>query len=728
MTTLLTFFLFAGHFAGWQTYTNTNTLNDICGDEITLNIATAGGVVQLETRPQPQVKRTFVHTDGLGVNRCLGIAQDQEGNLWVGTDGAGLAVIPKDSSRALLYRQNELPLRVRLVTGDSNRILLGTDQGFFVLNLQGTPLNFADDVIEHYNYARVRELLSDRILSLLVTGSQSPVFKSSNQEPRTENREPIYWIGTNQGLVCVDRSFSRWRSFRRPLGDSVSGLASLPDSRIVAGTESGLIIGDTNGFQPLLTFSQRKAVRDMAVSGYDIYVATAETLFKVDTSGSVQPVLVGDIRTLFIGETFWVGLGGEETWGWGLRFLRSGQSWESFYFPCLSSSEISDCAFGKDASVYIGHNSAWVSRIMPDSTIRVLTSPLPHVVQVRCDSKGRLWFSHFSYAGGVSVYDPMADTWGFIQWGASTRRNVCQAFGLDRFDTKWVFNMSGAVVAIDSGGRQQEFYLPELVPPSGGSYEFAFDGHNRVWLGLSNGLEEFDYGGTLFDQSDDRHILHSAGLPATEVRSVAVDPQDRVWVATPQGGAMWNGSSFQVWTTQNSPLLSNNLYRVRVDGAGRVWFLSDLGLSIFDVATQRWTNYTAQNSGMIPNPQSLTGFYTTLALDETQGRAGIGTLRGFSLWTYAQAPDTTLTGLKVFPNPCILGVHTGVVIDGLPKDARVRIYTLSGQPVADLPVETSLGRAAWVLTNNKTVASGIYIVVAISSKGVRTERFALVRP
>ncbi len=709
MTTLLIFLLLSSNFANWQTYTNMNFINDICGNDSVLNIATTGGVAILTIKPEPSPLRTYVHTHGLGVNRCLSICQDAQGNLWIGTDGAGLALIPKDSTQALLYQQNELPLKVQAVVIDGYRILCGTEQGLYVLNLQGTPLDFNDDVIEQYNYLRVRELLSDRILALLVTDS-------------------LYWIGTNLGLTCVDHFFRNWRAFRRPLGDSVSALVCLPDKRVVAGTEAGLVIGDTAGFAPLMLFPQTKAVRDMVVQGYDIYVATTDTLFKVDTSGSAQPLLTDDCRAIWIGETFWVGLGGGDAWGKGLRYLRSGQSWQAFYFNCISAGEISDCAFGKDSSVYLGHNSSWFSRIMPDSTVRVLSSPLPWIVQIRCDSKGRLWFSHFSYQGGISVYDPVADTWGIFQWGASTRRNVCQAFGLDPLDTKWVFNMGGAIVAIDSLGRQQEFYLPELVPPTGGSYEFAFDSRNHVWLGLTNGLEELNYAGTLFDQSDDHHTLHSAGLPASEVRSVAVDPQDRIWIATPQGGAMWNGSSFQVYTTTNSRLLSNNLYRVRVDGAGRIWFLSDSGLSIFDVATNTWTNYNALNSGIIPNSQSMTGFYTALALDPIQGRAGIGSLRGFSLFTYAKEPDTNLIRLKVFPNPCILGLHHGVNIEGLPKDARVRVYTLSGQPVADLSVEPSLGRASWVLTNNKRVASGIYIIVATSSKGVRTERFALVRP
>lgn len=686
----------------WQTFTNTNFISDICGDDSVLNMATLGGVVFLQTSPELKVERLLFHTDGLGSNRCLCISRDHEGNVWVGTDGAGLAVIPRDSGRARIYRAGELPLRIRTMAVDTGRLILGTEQGVYAINLQGTPLDFNDDVIENFNFVRVRELLSDRVLSLLI------------------NRWG-YWIGTNQGLTLVDREFRRWRSFRRPLGDSVSALVTLSDGRVAAGTELGVVIGDTGGFVPLVVFPLAKSVRRMASQDGALYLATRDTLFKIDTSGSVIPMLVEDVRSLWIGETFWAGLGGNDEWGLGLRYLRSGNSWESYSFECLSSGLVSDCTFGADGSIYVGHHGAYISRIMPDSTVRTIVSPLNWAVQMRCDSKGRIWFSHF-YPGGLSVYDPQADTWGAIQLGSGDR-NIVQAFGLDRFDTKWVFNKSGSVVAIDSLGQEQEFYLPELVPPPGGNYEFAFDTQNRVWLGLTNGLEEFDYQGTLFNPGDDRHRLHSEGLSASEVRSVAVDPLDRVWVATPQGGAMWDGGRFQVYTTANSRLLSNNLYRVRVDGSGRVWFLSDLGLSIFDAATNRWINYTSQNSGLIPNSQGLTGFYTALALEDERGLAGIGTMRGFSIFSYAPEPDTSLAGLKIFPNPCVLGVHNGVVIEGLPADARVRIYRLNGKPVAELGVSPGLGRAYWT---PKGVSSGLYIVVVRSGQGVRTDRLALV--
>lgn len=687
---------------GWQTYTNLGFISDICGNDSNLFLATAGGVVILQRKPEPEVKKVFCHTDGLGVNKCLGIAQDSEGNLWVATYGAGLVVIAKDLSEVRTYSLYELPPRIKVVAIVGSRVILGTEQGLFVIDTHGTPIDFSDDRIHRFTVGETKELLSNQVLAIGVIDS-------------------CCWIGTNQGVSCVDTSFSRWQGFRRPLGDSVLAIGFL-QKKVILATEVGLAIGGKSGFLPLWQFPSVKKVKDIAIFGGFIYLATVDTVFKVDTTGEAQPFFVKAAQSLWADGTFWVGGGGSEEAGQGLYYLQSGQSWGQVSLKCIYSGAISDCTFGKDGSAYLGHHSNWITRILPDAnSIQIIRSPLSWAVQIRCDSQGKLWFSHF-WPGGVSVFDPSTNTWQSITW--SGKKNTIMAFGIDRFDTKWVFNQNGSIIAIDSTNRQAEFILPELVPPPGGGYEFAFDSKNRVWLGLTNGLEEFDYGGTLFDPSDDAHTLHTTGLPSTEVRSIAVDFSDNVWVATPQGGAVWNGKEFRVYTTANSPLLSNDLYRVRVDGAGRVWFLSDLGLSIFDVATYRWTNYTSQNSGILPNPEGLSPFYTALDLDGNQGVAGIGTTRGFSLFNFAIPYDTATTRLRVYPNPFIAKEHSGVIIDGLPKDAQVRVYTISGKPVAELSVMPGAGRAVWY---PKDMSNGLYVIVATSGLGSYTEKVAVIQ-
>jgi hypothetical protein len=235
-----------------------------------------------------------------------------------------------------------------------------------------------------------------------------------------------------------------------------------------------------------------------------------------------------------------------------------------------------------------------------------------------------------------------------------------------------------------------------------------------------------DYAGTLNDRSDDTYAILSSGLPSAEVRSVAVDGQDNVWVATSSGAAVWNGAAFQVFSTANSGIVANNVYRVRVDASDRVWLLTETGLSIYDQVARNWTSFTPQNSGLIANVQGSVLFYSAMTLSDELGLGLIGTQGGLSVYDYSVRPESTAEHLRVYPNPCVLGTHTGVVIAGLPYDAtKVEVRTLVGRQVAELQVEKARHQAVW---RPRDQASGLYLLVVSTPRGVRVERVALVRP
>jgi hypothetical protein len=707
MTGLLIVLLAAGSIGDWQSYTNTNFISDMVGTDSVLYLATNGGVVVLDIMPGPTLRRTFVNSDGLPTNRCLCIGRDEAGDLWVGTDGGGLAVIEPDSGRVWQYRPNDLALRIRTLTWDGARLLCGSDQGLYVIETRGTPLDFDDDSIARFTTARVPELLSDQILCVAALDE--------------------YWVGTNRGVVAVDRGFDTWTPYRKPFGDSVRAVAMWHDSLLLA-TEQGLAIRESTRFRKVVGFRQPTEVYELAVSGPRIYLATQAGLYEGDGADSSRfsVILDEDARALHFADALWVGCGGDELYGSGLRYAFSGQSWNSYYNNCIISADIFDCAIRSTGDIYLCHFDAGMSWINPEGQVSGFSSVLPRPVQVRVDSKGRIWLAHFSGNGGLAVYDPADGTWQKVQWGDLSSWNIIDAFGLDQYDTKWVFNGGGTVVAVDSAYRQTVFEVAGLPAPPGGLYEFAFDSRGRAWLGLTVGLVMIDYAGTLHDQSDDSDTVLAGGLPSSEVRSVAVDGQDHVWVATSNGAAMWNGSSFQVFNSANSGILANNVYRVRIDASDRVWLLTEAGLSIYDQVARNWTNFTPQNSGLIANLQGFVGFYKALALSNELGLGLIGTQRGLSVYNYSVEPESTADHLRVYPNPCIIGVHSGVVIDGLPYDATsVGVRTLDGRLVAELRVETARHQAVW---RPQSKASGLYLLVVNTPRGVRVERVALVSP
>ena len=692
----------------WQSYTNTNFINSLSGTDSSLVAATNGGILLIDPEV-PAVAATIVNSDGLPANKCVAACRDDEGNIWVGTDGGGVGVVPADSTVAFSYRPNDLTESVSALNWHGERLLVGTDRGLYVIDVQGSFLDFDDDIIRHYSVVNAPELLSDRVLSLAVDDS--------------------YWIGTNLGVTAVDTGFGEWVSYRSPMGDSVKAIARRRDELLV-GTEKGIAVFRDTAFAAVLQFPEARGVYDLEVSGADMYLATDTGVFYSDTldASSFLLVLEEDARSLYSGQRIWVGLGGNDRAGSGLRYSRSGQTWSAFFADCIGSALVVSCAFDPVlGDIQMAHfDTYWAFSTVDPLTARWIRRSLVRglALQLDCDSYGRTWLAHFSSSGGLTFYDPPADSWGSVQWGQSSSWNIIDAFGIDANDTKWVYNAGNVVVAVDSAGEQVVFDIPGLVPPPEGGYDFAFDSRGKAWLGLTVGLVEIDYAGSLQDQSDDSYTIHSAGLPAAEVRSVDVDVAGDVWAATSQGVAVWDGTRFAVYAEDNSGLLSDNVYRVRTDASGRVWFLCDNGLSLFDPVSNRWTNYTPQNSGLLANHEGVTRFYTSLAIDSDRGIAAIGTQRGLSVLTFGADSASELgSSILVYPNPCVLGTHLRVVVDSLPESAKVDVRTLAGRIRTELDVDEGLHRAVWEPEN---VASGVYLVVVHGPKGRHVERVAIV--
>ncbi|HDR00159.1 MAG TPA: hypothetical protein ENN51_07755, partial [candidate division WOR-3 bacterium] len=587
---------------GWQTYTNTNFVNDIAGSDTLLVVATRGGVYALDPE-ELRILRTVVNSDGLPANICNTLELDPEGNIWVATDGGGVGVIIRDSTRARPYRPNDMPDIVTAIARDGTRLLFGSDRGLYVVETHGTWLDFDDDVIRRYSVVNRPELLSDRVLSLAVLGE--------------------YWVGTNVGVTRIGKGLDEWRAWRRPLGDSVKAIAGWRDTALVA-TEYGVARLRDTSFVAVFRFGAARRVFDLEVSATDLYVATDTGLYHTEGLDSTRLRLIagGDSRAVYAGERLWVGLGGALDRGNGLRYSVSGQSWQTFSTGGIASGLVTAVGFSPTSGdLHACHYYSWrgFSRIDPvTGAVALKPGVLPLTLQLACDSKGRVWSTHFGLDGGLSYYDPDEDRWEKVQWGTSSAWNIITAFGIDHHDTKWMFNADGVVVAIDSVGEQVSFDIPGLAPPPGGGYDFATDRRGRAWLGLTVGLVMIDYAGTLHDRSDDRYAVLTEGLPSREIRSVAVDADDRVWAATSQGAAVYNGSEFAVYNTGNSGLLSNSVFRVRTDASGRVWLLTEAGLSLFDPVSGRWTSYTPQNSGLPANTDNISGFYSSLDIDRVR--------------------------------------------------------------------------------------------------------------
>jgi ligand-binding sensor domain-containing protein len=688
----------------WHTYTNDNFITDMTVIQNKIYCTTSGGLAIFDKDTQSFVQ-VLTNTDGLSQNQCLCLAQDKAFNLWVGTDGAGLFIFSPQNQLIQTYKTSELPVRVKAIFISSDTIMTGSENGFEVINTRGTYLNPDDDQVFHFTKTNHPEMLSDNILSFAATDH--------------------FWIGTKRGLIRLNRNLDTLVSYPNPFGDSVQAMIVIADTLFIT-TEAGIAKFNGTGFDTIL--SLQTPVQDLVFHHDNFYLATNKGLIRYNQQ-TIDTIWKEPTQTILIDSLLYCGMGGSKDLGYGMRVVSDtiDTLWTSFYSIGLVSNSIFSIVTDNFGEIYTCHGLQGVSRLNTYGDWSAIYSPLYSARILAKDSHNRIWLGHFSFAGGLSCYDPQTNSWSIIQWGQSTARNIINALGIDRNDTKWVWsvrNNFGVIGAIDTTGNEIEFNFGIFSPPGReGSYEFAFDSRKRVWLGTTQGLLMFDYKSTLFNPADDSWVIFTkqSGLPGVEVVSIAVDAKDRIWIGTANGAGVLANDTFTSITTP----LSNDIKKVRVDEWGVVWFLTARGLSRYNPNTRQWINYTQGNSQIIPNPDpiNLTSFYTCLNIDSRNGFLLVGTQAGLSKFELVDTLEPSFQTVRVFPNPCIKGFHHGVTFDSLPSGSRVLIYSLSGKLITELQVNRASHQAFF---DAEDIQSGIYLAVIISPFGNEVEKFAII--
>ncbi len=175
-------------------------------------------------------------------------------------------------------------------------------------------------------------------------------------------------------------------------------------------------------------------------------------------------------------------------------------------------------------------------------------------------------------------------------------------------------------------------------------------------------------------------------LAEVEVRCIAVDGANRKWFGTMGSGvylASADGSQIlQHFTTQNSPLLSNDIYDIAIDGqSGQVYF--------------------ATTDGLVSYTSDVTAPVAQLDADI----------------------------IRIYPNPVRPDYQGSIIVRGLASDTDVKIVDAAGRLVCQ-GISTG-GQFTWDgrTASGRHVASGVYYVLATDAEGNNgaAARFVVVR-
>ncbi len=149
--------------------------------------------------------------------------------------------------------------------------------------------------------------------------------------------------------------------------------------------------------------------------------------------------------------------------------------------------------------------------------------------------------------------------------------------------------------------------------PSNNVFSLAKDKNGFIWIGTDDGIGIVQCIQNVFSAQGCDAVLpvvQQGGFnqflfKGEEVRSIAVDGADRKWIATKNGAWLISAEGEKIiyrFTEENSPLLSNDVKRIAIDGkTGEVFFATANGICSFR-STATEGSEKNENVLVFPNP------------------------------------------------------------------------------------------------------------------------------
>lgn len=299
----------------------------------------------------------------------------------------------------------------------------------------------------------------------------------------------------------------------------------------------------------------------------------------------------------------------------------------------------------------------------------------------------------------------------------------------DADNNLWVANYGGLnpVRVHKADGSWYSFIIPFALTEQAVA-QIVIDDNNQKWIVLpkSNGLACFNHGQSIDNPGDDQWKLYRSGkgngnLPDNDVRCIAKDKNNFIWVGTAKGIGVIQCAQ-QVFSNPGCeailPIVQQDNFAgylfsdeqvqtIAVDGADRKWAGTQNGVWLLSPdASKIIYRFTESNSPLLSNDVKQ------IAIDGKTGEVFFATAKGIcSFRSTATETMETNSEVLVFPNPVPPGYNGTIAIRGLANNAIVKITELNGRLVYQTKALGS--QAIWNGKDytGRTISTGIYLVL-----------------
>ena len=564
-------------------------------------------------------KRQRGNPNALGNDFIYDIAEGKDGNLWIATNGGGLARLNRDTGLVKTYRYDAEA--TDSVSSNVIRRLLMDEDGNLWLGTRGAGLDRFDPATETFSHfpvstneepGTIYALHQDSSGSLWIGGDHGlarfdaatnelhfiAIDDTGNAAPGTksvravlEDSDGQLWIGTyGGGLIRLNRSSESFEHFTHAAddqttisGDRISSIYEDSDGRLWVGTAQGLNLIDR---------SSGAAVRYMTDSSDQSSLGDNDisSIFQ-DRSGLLW------IGTRSHGLNKW----NPRTWYYGFEpateLSSNGERQPNIMaFVDDNAGTLWVGTFG-DGLHAIDRNSGEITKYGSDSDSDY-EIPDNRVMSLMHARNGDIWIG--TMTSGILRLDPA--TGESIHYRHekenpnSLRANGIMTMYEDKAGFVWVGTFGGGISRYNPKTDQFRGFSPQSDDPyslsSNRITSFAEDKSGKIWVGTdAGGLSLFDRQSERFHQFRHDPIKPNT-LSADTVYSVNIDADGDVWVGTQGGGldrVVGSADNPEKITfdniSQKDGLSNDVIYGVQFDDAGWIWLSTNHGISRYNPYT-----------------------------------------------------------------------------------------------------------------------------------------------
>ncbi len=693
----------------WQSFTSFNQVTDMVRYDGYIWVATTGGLVRID--PATMNHKTFTNINGLGTNTLYSLCVDSRGRLWVGGRGHLVNFTNPNRPDGYLFTDRDGDL-VEIYdidcSPDGDSLWLADRLGLTIFIASDEPGRGL--ILD--TYSRFGDIVRDTPARRVALSSDS------------------IWVGTDGGVAAGSRFDIRqlkaptgWMSYFpsqiSPLpNDSIRGLVVRHDS-VYLGTTAGFYRLDRETVPTLVNMGLYgdPYMYNMSLVGDSILTNSLRgSAFYYNGFFAHQPTAGMPIPNTTAGAID--GMGGY--WDGNLLngiYKRDGDTMAEYDAGGTPNNECEAIieSQGKIWGAFAGEVLAYL-----DGDVWV---PLPGIVgrltSLENGPLGELWVGTF----GNGVYRVLGDSLAHFNADNSPLRGPWNAPSFvvvsdihSTGDAVWFANYYGAdgeLAAVDPYNTTQwQAYV--FVGGDGAELTIAVtSSQDLVYVGSEeNGIYQIDDRGTPFYLGDDdrRHFTtDNSGIGSNFIRSLAIDGYDTLWVGTAYGLSYQSVGEVYFTNIDVPTGFGPEVTALAFDGQGSLYAGSPSGLAIRDIATGSFDYFNSTNSGLTDD-EILDIYYQA---DEQA--LWISTVGGISRLTmpYRLATDD-LDNIRAYPNPFVIRYGDETVRFDYAGLAEVRIFTLAGELVQEIPVN-----GVWDGRNaaGKPVASGVYLFVLTTPDG-----------